>query len=318
MNYYGRIVSKLNQLKISYCIARNYQTHPEYGGDLDLFVPVKDVQFVINVIKDVCGEFDCSMLLQSFQFSSFVAKSQKIFVFYILDKAGGKLHQIDLFMGFSLWGVCVIDSDTIVKNRVWDKNGFFKMDPNHELMIKYFQIQSYKSLHHNAKVEKYRAQLGDLLSDGRVIETTPYILELRDFFEKGKMPSFNQVLKNRILFIKEGIKNGNFSIMSRYIYKISTLLRIHKHIVFLNTQMNLADLHDMLRLVGDDGLYRKYHLTTKLGFLLSINKIINTAERGVFIFLVVNNKLDYAEATSEMIKDLVIKNLLKRSNILVE
>lgn len=312
MNFFGQIISRLNRYGVSYCIARNYQNHPNYRGDLDLFVCKEDVSRVGKIVMQLCKEYEGVLLLQSYQFSTLVTDTQKIFVFYILDINNGKLYQLDLFMGFSLWGVCVLDSKNIIKNRIWDKYGFFRMAPNQELLIKYFQLRSYNALAIRKKVNQYKSQLGALLLENKIDLNKDYIIELQKFHLQNKYPTQKQALRNRFSLMLNGIKQGYFAPHSRFIYLLSSISRISKHIVYIDIHVNTTELPNICKTLKSNGFFRNYLIIRPMDILFKLYHIFKTVERGGVVFVCTSKRIKNIHVRHKSIETLVIANLKNR------
>ena len=81
-----QILKEIHNLNINYCIARNFNTFPIIGNDLDIFFDC-DINFLTEIIKNICNQYEWVYFYnKNFLSGLSTIRLKPIHIFYFLIK----------------------------------------------------------------------------------------------------------------------------------------------------------------------------------------------------------------------------------------
>jgi len=151
------IVNALENNDIPYVIARNYENYPDFGHDLDLFYSSSKPVFddIAMTVAAECG-WDVVTYCDHWSKSPVFEHNIDVYRFYTFDS--NEYLQVDLFKGFLVWGIPLVSSDEVLRNRELHSSGlFYKPNISIENIFRLLQINSLIGNECDVKkVERYR------------------------------------------------------------------------------------------------------------------------------------------------------------------
>jgi len=149
------LINSLNGAKISYAVLRNYEKLPQKplaGSDIDLLIGERSQKEYISIFKKAIQDSGTLILSKSRHFNCLS--------YFVYQKTPFRfLNWIDAFTKITTKSFVWMDSDFLLKNRVWHKNGFYVLSPGAEAANLFL-----KEVLAGFKVkEKYRSRIQDLV-----------------------------------------------------------------------------------------------------------------------------------------------------------
>jgi len=196
------IVEILENNKIPYSIARNYENYPNFGHDLDLFYsePVKSFE-EIAIFAARKHEWDGVTFCDHWSRSPVREQNIDVFIFYNFEPL--EHLRVDLFRGFLIWGCMLASASEITGLRELHESGLFhRPDLSTENIIRALQInQLLDNPRERKKVERYRKQLLAYVSQNRaeylnqaIRMGLPITDEIIDALEAEDFQKFNKLI----------------------------------------------------------------------------------------------------------------------------
>lgn len=191
--------SRMNGEKVDYALLRNYELYPMFGHDIDLIVSWRDLPQCMAAAKSCAADHgwdavtECDHWARS---SSREHRFQKL-RFYSLNPL--KYLQIDIFHSLPVLGLTLVDEDVLIKERIWDNRGFYRINEYVENLFKLLQIAKLAGYRGSQeKVERYRQRVLSFLetaSDFPVMASHigfPRISTALVFLRSGDILSFRK------------------------------------------------------------------------------------------------------------------------------
>jgi hypothetical protein len=267
------LLDQLGENKIDYVIARNWDEIPEINGDLDLFINFKSLNDVKKILSELKLIFKWDQLISDESWF-FGDKSDSIFVSYFRQKDFSECFQIDLFFGYSIYGMPYYNSRYILSNKLKEKN-YFIIKNNLYQEMRFLQLYGYLSF----------------LNKKPNIKTKRYIQEL--FAAQNKFQNFSQkqikivILKKRLFFILKNIVCNPIKFIFGFIRRLNYYTRVVKKIrksVFIvkkEGDLEIKKIGQMLiknKYIRDSIIIEKYNL-------FNIIKLLRVIERNGFVVI---------------------------------
>lgn len=218
------LINELGTENLPYVIARNYENYPDFGHDLDLFFSDNHVSEFNAIARKIAADYnwDYLTLCDHWNTSKIRTHNIEVFRFYKINPV--EYLQLDLFHGFLVWGVPLVNSKEIINTRVRDvSNRFYHMRPALENSLRMLQISKLMSYEGTTeKIQRYRTCV--LLSlANHECDLVTYSAKLfssdtsqaLDYLKSGKMQAF-RISMNRIkqrFFLKSMIAKPYTTIM---------------------------------------------------------------------------------------------------------
>ena len=277
------LLDQLAQNKIDYVIARNWNNIPDIDGDLDLFInynSLKDLKKILYKLKLIFN-WDQLITDESWFYGE---KSDSILVSYFRQKDFSECFQIDLFFGYSIYGISYFDSRYILSNKIKEKN-YFILNNNFYQEIRLLQLYGYLSFF-NKKISA---------------KAKNYIEELS--LTKNEFQNFSQkqikiiILKKRLFFILKNVICNPIEFMFGFIRRINYYNRVInktlKSIFIVKKEFNLE-----ISSLGEKLIDKKYirdYLIIENFNLFKIIKIFKIIERNGFVVIISKYGREYCE-----------------------
>lgn len=158
------VVYLLNQLEVNGflpVIARNYENFPDFNHDLDLFV-VGELETLIPIFYQVAKKLRWDHLTLCTHYANHKNDNLNIFAFRFHHLNPLQTLQVDLFGGYILWGIPLIDRFKICSNRIMERKGrFYISEQALEEGYRIFQIQSLDPKKDSYKIARYSKKVID-------------------------------------------------------------------------------------------------------------------------------------------------------------
>jgi len=293
------IIRELEDSDTTYAIARNYENYPDFGHDLDLFFSAPISLFIkfIEVIA-IKHSWDVVTYCNHWSKSSIPEHNVDVLRFYKL--ASNEYLQVDLFRGFLVWGVPLVNAEEILKYRnLHDSGLFYRPNLAIENIFRMLQINSLLTNKSEIKkIARYRE---------RVLE---YVhTESESLLKCGKDLG--------LLYIEESLKplsENNFSLFSYYINK-SKRQFLFKYILkqpFLSFRQLLA------RIIDYYGLF----ISSPCGLIIEVN-VQNSKHKKVIessLDKLVDNSfiLGWSDVMNNRILSLKKRRVLERGGVVIK
>lgn len=154
------IIGELERQNVPYAIARNYENYPDFGHDLDLFYSDTLEGFKkIAVTMGKQHDWDLVSYCDHWSRSPIHEHNIDVFHFYKFDPM--ETLQVDLFRGFLILGLPLINAKDIIRSRELHESGLF----HHtglalENILRLLQIHALLSAPNTEKkVKRYREKV---------------------------------------------------------------------------------------------------------------------------------------------------------------
>ena len=241
-----KILKEIHHSNLNYCIARNFETLPIIGNDLDIFFD-SDISFLTEIIKNICNQYDWIYFFNK-KFSQWPQINPVKTYSYILFSNKKNLYdnlQIDFFCGVSYFGQPILTSKTIIeKYSFFDKKiGFYRTNNKLLAILTAFQIEGLgrrKEIRSkNAKkIKKYMDNFVRMvnfikISDENIIDDI-FALKFQDLINLNKCAIKNdsyafcrKISSLKIKLLIKKFKKSPFSFSFYFLRRIIFLIKIY-------------------------------------------------------------------------------------------
>jgi len=198
------IVREFGENDIAYAIARNYESYPDFGHDLDLYYLASSKSFK-KIAVVVSAEYDWDVVTYCNHWSKSPIPEHNIDVFRFYKLTTNEYLQVDLFRGFLVWGLPLVNAKEILKHRdLHDSGLFYRPNLAIENIFRLLQINSLVT-NKNAikKIARYRERVFEYVN-----------------MEMESLLKYSQILG--LSYIEDSLRSlseNNFSQFSYYINK---------------------------------------------------------------------------------------------------
>lgn len=148
--------SRMNDEEVDYALLRNYELYPKFGHDIDLVVRWSDLPKLMAVATSCARDHGWSVLAKCDHWARSSSREHTIQIqrFYSIDPP--QYLQIDAFHSFIVLGLPFFDEDTLLRDRVKDDRGFYRINEHVENLYRLFQIAKVAETKGTAeKVKRY-------------------------------------------------------------------------------------------------------------------------------------------------------------------
>ena len=108
------LISLFNESGVPYCIARNFETYPLISSDLDIFISPHSIVAGVHAIRQVRNLLNIDAIYAYTRTTCNPFRAQRIYTFCLLYNNYQSSYAVDFFLGFSILGIKVIDSSSVV------------------------------------------------------------------------------------------------------------------------------------------------------------------------------------------------------------
>ena len=138
------ILSEIHNLNLNYCIARNFETLPIIGNDLDIFFDC-EIDFLTEIIKNICNKYGwvCFFNKKFSQWPQLNSIKTYSYMLFSNNKDSYDNLQIDFFCGVSYFGQPILTSKKIIEEySLFDSEiGFYRTNNKLLAILTAFQIE---------------------------------------------------------------------------------------------------------------------------------------------------------------------------------
>ena len=321
------ILTEIHNLNLNYCIARNFETLPIIGNDLDIFFDC-EIDFLTEIINNICNKYGWVFFLNK-KFSQWPQLNSIKTYSYMLfsnNKDSYDNLQIDFFCGVSYFGQPILTSKKIIEEfSLFDSEiGFYRTNNKLLAILTAFQIEGLGRRRiiraKNAKkIKKYmdnflRNVYSINIFDEDIIEDI-FALKLHDLeiLEKYSIKKdLNRFCKEisslKIKLLLNKFKKNTFYFLLYFMRRLIFLVKIYT----FNSPGLIIYLDKVYNNLLDEIYFPKIKILPKFINSLQI-KNRKFLERGGLI-IISKNKLDISNLNDNIIKrekNILYKKLLE-------
>jgi len=132
--------SRMNQDQVEYAVMRNYEAYPNFGHDVDLVVRWNDLPRWKEIATDCAVDHGWSVLTECDHWARSSSREHAIHILRFYSVNPRRYLQIDAFHSFLSLGLPLFDEDALLRDRIRDERGFYRIDEAVENCIRLFQI----------------------------------------------------------------------------------------------------------------------------------------------------------------------------------
>ena len=195
--------SRMNQECVEYALLRNYENYPRFGHDIDLVVRWRDLPKLAAIAKCCAIDHGWSALVACNHWarSSSPVHTIQIHRFFSIDPP--QYLQIDAFHSFIVLGLPFFDEDNLLRGRIKDPRGFYRINNHTENFYRLFQIASMATSKRAAeKTNRYRERamsFWENAGDPAPLEgaVVPDMSTAVDLLRKGALRAFRNEVRRR-------------------------------------------------------------------------------------------------------------------------
>jgi hypothetical protein len=179
--------ARMNAECVDYALLRNHERYPHFGHDIDLIVRWSDLPRWRSIARSCAADHGWSALTECDHWAQSGSREHAIHILRFYSMSPPKYLQIDAFHSFPLLGLPLVDEDALLRERVWDGRGFYRIDERLENFFRLFQI---------ARLAGYSGTEERLKKYGRrALRFWDESGDLRDFGAGMGMPDLASVLE---------------------------------------------------------------------------------------------------------------------------
>jgi hypothetical protein len=182
----SELVASLESQGLRYAILRNYEQFPHLGHDLDLVMDSRDIGRFRDIAIALAEKRGWDALTECDHWSQSGVRNHNIEVFRFYCTRPLCFLQVDLFHGFNVWGLPLLNERQMLQGRRHSGDRLFtRIDPAGENLQRMLQIHSLAGQRDSArKVERYRQRVIDFCSAGnsgfqRLLQRTFFVFGKR-------------------------------------------------------------------------------------------------------------------------------------------
>jgi hypothetical protein len=192
------LFSRMKAEGIEYAVLRNYEFLPEFGHDIDLVVRWSDLPRWRRVAETCASNHGWSALTECDHWARSTIREHTIQILRFYCTSPLQYLQVDAFHALLLNGLPLFDEDALLRGRVWDERGFYRIDARAENLFRLLQIARLsRASGAGEKVKRYRdralsfwggADLLSFASDAGM----PGIVDAMEHLKSGDLASFKR------------------------------------------------------------------------------------------------------------------------------
>ena len=297
-----QILKEIHNLNLNYCIARNFNTFPIIGNDLDIFFDC-DITFLTEIIKNICNQYEWVYFYNK-KFSQWPQHNTVKTYSYILFSNKKDYYsnlQIDFFCGVSYLGQPILTSKKIIeKYSFFDREiGFYRTNNKLLGILTAFQIEGLgrrkiNRIRNQKKIKRYMdtflRSLNCINKNDENFFNEMFALKLKDleilhqFLIKNDLNNFCRKISSlKIKLLIKLLRKNPFYFSFLFVRRIIFLCKIYTFnspglIIYLDKVSNyLLDEIDFLRIKILPNLINTFNLQNRKflerGGIIIISKI---------------------------------------------
>ncbi|MBK8189774.1 MAG: hypothetical protein IPK79_04925 [Vampirovibrionales bacterium] len=151
----------LERSGVRYALLRNYERFPQFGHDIDLVMAAEDMAPWRDVARAVARRFEWDALTECRHWAQSREPLHRVHVFRFYRRAPMAFLEVDLFHGYSLWGLPLAGEAAVLAGRRPDAAGrFTHVDPCDEHGAHMLQMRRLmRFAQTEAKLARYRDKI---------------------------------------------------------------------------------------------------------------------------------------------------------------
>jgi hypothetical protein len=162
--------SMLNREEVDYALLRNYELYPYFGHDIDLVVRWSDLPRWMAAAKSCAMDHGWKVLTECDHWARSSSREHTIQILRYYSANPQQYLQIDAFHSFLVLGLPLADEDILLRERIWDNRGFYRIDEHIENFGRLLQIAKLAGWSGGGetaeKIERYRQRVLSFLETG--------------------------------------------------------------------------------------------------------------------------------------------------------
>lgn len=132
--------SRMNREQVEYAVMRNYEAYPMFGHDIDIVVRWSDLHRWKEIATACAADHGWSVLTECDHWARSSSPEHAIHVLRFYSVNPRQYLQIDAFHSFLSLGLALFDEDALLRDRIRDGRGFYRINEAVENCIRLFQI----------------------------------------------------------------------------------------------------------------------------------------------------------------------------------
>jgi hypothetical protein len=170
---------RLNHEGIEYALLRNFEQYPAFTHDIDLVIRWTDLPRWRAVAEACAAAHAWDALTECDHWARSPARAHTIQVLRFYKHSPLQYLQIDAFHSLLLFAFPLFDEDMLLRNRVWDERGFYRIDARIENLFRLLQISKLSGGRGNwEKQERYRQRALNFWGEGAELSAFASRLDL--------------------------------------------------------------------------------------------------------------------------------------------
>lgn len=151
--------ARMNAQGVEYALLRNYEQYPSFGHDIDLIVRWDHIPKWKAIAKSCAEDFGWSALTDCDHWARSSSREHCIQALRFYDVDSEQYLEVDGFHALLLLGLPLVPEDAVLRGRVWDERGFYRLDECLENLFRLLQIARLAGISGTqAKLERYRTR----------------------------------------------------------------------------------------------------------------------------------------------------------------
>ncbi len=150
---------RMNEQGVEYALLRNYEQYPKFSHDIDLVVRWSHLQPWREIARGCAADFEWDALTECDHWAQSSSPGHAIQILRFYRKSPLHYLQIDAFHAQLVNSLPLLDEEALLRGRIWDERGFYRIDEQAENFFRLFQIARLAGIPDaHARAEVYRSR----------------------------------------------------------------------------------------------------------------------------------------------------------------
>jgi hypothetical protein len=136
----------MNAEGVEYAILRNYEFFPKFGHDIDLVVRWSNLSKWKEIAKSCAVDYEWSTLTECNHWARSSSHEHCVQTLRFYRMPSEEYLEFDAFHALLILGLPFADEDLLLRDRIWDERGFYRINARTENLFRLFQIASISTL----------------------------------------------------------------------------------------------------------------------------------------------------------------------------
>jgi hypothetical protein len=149
--------ARMNEQGVDYAVLRNYEEYPKFGHDIDLVVRWDHLPKWRAIAASCAADYGWSVLTECDHWAKSGNREHTIQILRFYRTSPLAYLQIDAFHAQLVNSLPVFGEDMLLGGRIWDQQGFYRIDERAENFFRLFQVARLAGIKSaQEKLKKYR------------------------------------------------------------------------------------------------------------------------------------------------------------------